>query len=97
MSIQCPAEVSVCMPSGEMVDQETGQLRKWGERSQLHVKFPNEKFHSLVYVPGHFPVGKPGVAVYDFGVKLNKPVLLFKSFTPDAEPINMASPDPFKK
>lgn len=77
--IQCEAEVVEVLPEGSMNDLETGKLVKWGERSVMYVKFPGEKFHSMIKISGRYPLGS-GKAHFAFGVRNDKPTISLKKF-----------------
>lgn len=80
MTIKCEAEVVDILEAGEFTD-DSGKTIKFGKRSSIYVKFPNEKFHSLIKVKGEFPLGQ-GVISFDFAVSKDKPILVFKGFAP---------------
>lgn len=95
MSIECEAVTSEVLPPGSMVDQESGKEVKWGERTVLFVKFPNERFHSQIYVSGALPIGD-GKATFAFAVRNNKPLVQFKGFVKNQPDFQKDAVDPFK-
>ena len=77
--IKVSCTVTANLEAGEFTNTDTGELIKWGERSEAYVLFPSEQFHQKILINGHLPLGEGSLNV-SFASKKNKPVVVVGSF-----------------
>lgn len=46
------------LPPGEMIDKETGEIIKWGVRTECKVWLPQDEYPSDYVLKGDHPIGK---------------------------------------
>ena len=77
--IKVSCTVTANLEPGEFTNSETGEVIKWGERSEAYILFPGEQFHQKVILKGRFPIGE-GVLNVGFSTKKDKPVISIGAF-----------------
>ena len=77
--IRVSCTVTANLEAGEFTNTDTGEVIKWGERSEAYVLFPSEQFHQKIIVKGKLPIGE-GVLNISFAAKKDKPVIVIGAF-----------------
>ena len=77
--IKVNCTVTANLDAGEFTDKDTGEIIKWGERSEAYALFPGEQFHQKIIIKGRLPLGE-GVLAVSFGTKKDKPIVSIGTF-----------------
>lgn len=77
--IKVNCTITANLEPGEFTNSETGEIIKWGDRSEAYVLFPGEQFHQKILVKGRFSLGE-GVLNISFSSKKDKPVIVIGAF-----------------
>ena len=77
--IRVNCTVTANLEPGEFTNTDTGEIIKWGERSEAYVLFPGEQFHQKIIIKGRLPLGEGSLNV-SFASKKDKPVIVIGAF-----------------